>query len=438
MTGKELGYIAQAHAQRPPRRRRAVHQAVQRVARAARSAAARRCSRTRAPPRSRWRRSCATSGRATRSSCRRTRSSRPPTRSSCAAACPVFVDIRPDTLNIDETLIEAAITPRTRAIVAGALRRRRLRDGRDHGRSPRRHDLLVIEDAAQGLMSTYQRPAARRASATWRRCQLPRDQERHLAARAARCSSTTRASIERAEIIREKGTNRSQFFRGQVDKYTWVRHRLVVPARRDRRGVPLGADGGGRRDHRAPARDLADATTSAFAALEARRHACGGRSFPADCAHNAHMYYLLLPDLERQRPRFIEQPRRRGGIHAVFHYVPLHSSPAGRRSAAPAGRGARPTTPAIASCACRCGSASRSIRQGDRSRGRGHRRGPRRLGRRALPVRPMISIVIPAYRSRDSLPILIERIRDGPVRAGARVRGRRRRRLQPRRHLGGF
>ncbi len=136
-------------------------------------------------------------------------------------ATPVFVDIRPDTLNIDETQIEAAITPRTKAIVpvhyAGV--------GCEMDAImaiAERHGLLVIEDAAQGVMRRLQGPAARSHRRTSRRCQLPRDQERHLPAKAARCSSTTRGCVERAEIIWEKGTNRSQFFRGQVDKYTWV------------------------------------------------------------------------------------------------------------------------------------------------------------------------------------------------------------------------
>ena len=102
-------------------------------------------------------------------------------------AVPVFVDIRPDTLNLDERLIEAAITPRTQAIVAGALRRRRLRDGRDPGDRASATACSSIEDAAQGILGQLPRPPARLDRRIWRRCQLPRDEERHLAARAARC-----------------------------------------------------------------------------------------------------------------------------------------------------------------------------------------------------------------------------------------------------------
>ena len=152
---------------------------------------------------------------------RRSPSSRPRTRSCCAARVPVFVDIRPDTLNLDETLIEAAITPRTRAIVpvhyAGVgcemdaiVRRSRARRG-----------LLVIEDAAQGVMASYAGAAARRdrrisatSASTRPRTSSP--------AKAARCWSTTRAASSAPRSSARRAPTARSFFRGEVDKYTWV------------------------------------------------------------------------------------------------------------------------------------------------------------------------------------------------------------------------
>ena len=161
-------------------------------------------------------------------------------------ARPVFVDIRPDTLNLDESLVEAAITPRTRAIVpvhyAGVgCSMDAIMD------VARRHRLTVIEDAAQGLLARYR--------------DRPLGSIGHLAAISFHETKNVISGeggallinderfLERAEIVWEKGTDRGRFFRGQVDKYTWAGHRLVVPAERDHGGVSLGAARGQPRDH---------------------------------------------------------------------------------------------------------------------------------------------------------------------------------------------
>ena len=242
-------------------------------------------------------------------------------------AVPVFVDIRPDTLNIDETPIEAAITPRTQGDRGRPLRRRRLRDGRDHGRSPRRHGLLRHRGCRAGRHGELQRPAAGQHRRSWRRSASTR-RRTSSAARAGRCSSTTPRFVERAEIIREKGTNRSQFFRGQVDKYTWVDIGSSYLPERDRRGVPLGADGGAPKAITTRRLAIWERYHEAFAATRAQG-AVRRPIVPPHCRHNAHMYYLLLPSLEA-RTGLIERLKQKG-ILAVFHYVPLGDSPAGRR-----------------------------------------------------------------------------------------------------------
>lgn len=239
-------------------------------------------------------------------------------------AVPVFVDIREDTLNIDETLIEAAITERTRAIVvvhyAGvACEMDAVMEIAE------RHGLFVIEDAAQGVMSEYKgRPLGGIG---------------HLAAYSFHETKNVISGeggallindprfAERAEIIWEKGTNRSSFFRGEVDKYTWVDvGSSYLP------GELIAAFLWAQLTH-------AEAITEhrlkiwnryheAFAALEAegilRRPV-----IPSHCHHNAHMYYLLLESLEA-RSAFIASLKEHG-ILSVFHYVPLHLAPAGQR-----------------------------------------------------------------------------------------------------------
>lgn len=236
---------------------------------------------------------------------------------------PVFVDIRPDTLNIDETLIEAAITPRTKAIVpvhyAGvSCAMDRISD------IARQHGLLVIEDAAQAVLATYRgRPLGAFGQLG---CLSFHETKNIISGEGGALLVNDQGLAERAEIIREKGTNRSRFFRGQVDKYTWVDiGSSYLP------GEVISAF------LWAQIQEAHSITSRRLQAWE-RYHRCfetlerAGRVrrpvVPDECGHNAHMYYLLL-DSQEQRTRFIEHMKRHG-IACVFHYVPLHSSPCGQ------------------------------------------------------------------------------------------------------------
>lgn len=237
-------------------------------------------------------------------------------------AVPVFVDIRPDTLNIDETKIEAAITERTRAIVpvhyAGV--------GCEMDSImaiARRHGLLVIEDAAQGIMATYKgRPLG---SIGHLGCLSFHETKNIISGEGGALLVNDPALAERAEIIREKGTNRSQFFRGQVDKYTWVDvGSSYLPS--ELIAAFLWAQ-----------MEEADEITRRRLAIWSNYHQWlegperAGKLrrpvIPRECVHNAHMYYILLPDLAT-RTALIEALKRHD-IHPVFHYVPLHSAPSG-------------------------------------------------------------------------------------------------------------
>ncbi|ARZ73159.1 dTDP-4-amino-4,6-dideoxygalactose transaminase [Stenotrophomonas sp. WZN-1] len=239
-------------------------------------------------------------------------------------AVPVFVDIRSDTLNIDEALIEAAITPRTRAICvvhyAGvACEMDTIIE------IAQRHGLNVVEDAAQGIMSSYKGHALGTIG------QLGafsfHETKNVISGEGGALLCRDAAFGERAEIIREKGTNRSRFFRGQVDKYTWVDvGSSYLP------GEIIAAFLNAQLDdaEEITARRLAiwdryDAWAEPYEAAGQLRRPI----IPAECTHNAHMYYLLLPSLEA-RTAFIAGMRERG-VQTVFHYIPLHSSPAGDR-----------------------------------------------------------------------------------------------------------
>jgi dTDP-4-amino-4,6-dideoxygalactose transaminase len=239
-------------------------------------------------------------------------------------AVPVFVDIRPDTLNIDESKIEAAITERTKAIVpvhyagVGCEMDTIMAIARKYG-------LLVIEDAAQGVMASYKgRPLG---SIGHLGALSFHETKNVISGEGGALLVNDPRLAERAEIIREKGTNRSQFFRGQVDKYTWVDvGSSYLPS--ELIAAFLWAQ-----------LEEADAITRQRLALWATYHQWLSEAeksgivrrpiVPAHCAHNAHMYYLLMRDLDA-RTRFIARLKQ-ADIHPVFHYVPLHSSPAGRR-----------------------------------------------------------------------------------------------------------
>ncbi len=239
-------------------------------------------------------------------------------------AIPVFVDIRADTLNIDETLIEAAITPRTRAICvvhyAGV--------GCEMDAIiaiAARHHLPVIEDAAQGILSEYR---GRPLGSLGQLAALSFHETKNLiSGEGGALLVNDECFVERAEIIREKGTNRSQFFRGQVDKYTWVD---IGSSYLPGEIVAAFLTAQMEEAERITSERLAiwDLYHEAFADLEDQAK-LRRPYIPAHCRHNAHMYYLLLPDLN-ERTRFI-QALRENGVHPVFHYIPLHSSPAGRR-----------------------------------------------------------------------------------------------------------
>jgi dTDP-4-amino-4,6-dideoxygalactose transaminase len=237
---------------------------------------------------------------------------------------PVFVDIRPDTLNMDETRIRDAITPRTRAIVpvhyAGVSC-----DMDAIMAIAREHDLLVIEDAAQGVMASYRGRAL--GSIGHLGALSFHETKNIISGEGGALLVNDERFVERAEIIREKGTNRSQFFRGAVDKYTWMDvGSSYLPA--EIIAAFLWAQMQEADVMTARRLEIWELYHRGFAELE--RHGLVGRpGVPPGCAHNAHMYYLLLPSLAR-RSAFIDALKARG-IQAVFHYVPLHSSPMGRK-----------------------------------------------------------------------------------------------------------
>lgn len=240
-------------------------------------------------------------------------------------AVPVFVDVRPDTLNIDETKIEAAITERTRAIVpvhyAGV--------GCEMDAImaiARKHDLLVIEDAAQAVMASYK---GRALGSIGHMGTLSFHETKNIISGEGGALLVNSPGLsDRAEIVREKGTNRSQFFRGQVDKYTWVdKGSSYLP------GELISAFLWAQMEE-------ADAITQRRLKIWNTYHQWFEQAeqqerlrrpvVPEHCGHNAHMYYLILPSLQK-RTAFIEQMRERG-INCVFHYVPLHSAPAGQKN----------------------------------------------------------------------------------------------------------
>jgi dTDP-4-amino-4,6-dideoxygalactose transaminase len=239
-------------------------------------------------------------------------------------AIPVFVDIRPDTLNIDERLIEEAITPRTKAICvvhyAGVACEM---DAINAIAS--RHGLQVIEDAAQAIMSRYK---DRPLGAIGDLGALSFHETKNIISGeggALLCRDPKMA--ERAEIIREKGTNRSRFFRGQVDKYTWVDiGSSFLPGEVTAAFLVAQMEA---------ATEITDRRLALWDRYHrwAERHEAAGTLrrpvVPDHCAHNAHMYYLLLPSLV-SRTAFIAAMKERG-VGTVFHYIPLHSSPAGQR-----------------------------------------------------------------------------------------------------------
>jgi dTDP-4-amino-4,6-dideoxygalactose transaminase len=239
-------------------------------------------------------------------------------------AVPVFVDIRPDTLNIDEKLIEDAITHRTKAIVpvhyAGvACEMDVIMD------IARRHNLIVIEDAAQGIMSTYKGRSLGTIGDMG--CLSFHETKNIIAGEGGALLLNNPKLVQRAEIIREKGTNRSQFFRGQVDKYTWTDiGSSYLPG--EVIAAFLWAQLEEAHSITKKRLDIWDHYHAELASMEARG-SLRRPIVPLEHQHNAHMYYILLDSLD-SRTIAIDSLKNKG-ISAVFHYVPLHSSPAGER-----------------------------------------------------------------------------------------------------------
>ncbi len=239
-------------------------------------------------------------------------------------ARPVFVDIRSDTLNIDETALEEAITSRTRAIVA--VNYAGVACEMDAIASiARSRDLTVVEDAAQALGSMYHgRPAGSLGDIA---ALSFHETKNVIAGEGGALLLNDDRFAARAEIIREKGTNRSRFLRGQVDKYTWVDlGSSYVPS--DLTAAFLCAQMEEAHEITQRRRQVWSWYYERFGELE-RQGSVRRPIVPAGCQHNAHMFYLLVGDLAT-RTRLLAHLNE-NDVNAVFHYVPLHSSEAGRR-----------------------------------------------------------------------------------------------------------
>ena len=238
-------------------------------------------------------------------------------------AKPVFVDIRPDTLNIDENLVVSAITPRTKAIFpihyagVGCEMNRIMAVANGH-------KLLVVEDAAQGVNAFYEGRAL--GSIGQLGCYSFHETKNYICGEGGALCINDPALVERAEIIRDKGTNRQQFFRGAVDKYTWVDvGSSYVPSEICSAFLYgqlelLDAIAARRRE-------IYEFYRSRFEPLEAEGLLRMPR-LPENCTSNYHLFYILLPDMEARNA--LMDHLRANGIYAVFHYIPLHSSPMGQ------------------------------------------------------------------------------------------------------------
>ncbi|MDX9731941.1 MAG: dTDP-4-amino-4,6-dideoxygalactose transaminase [Bdellovibrionales bacterium] len=238
-------------------------------------------------------------------------------------AVPVFIDVRPDTLNLDENKIRAAITAKTKAIAvvhyAGVAAEMDtiLKIANEYG-------LRVIEDAAQGLMASYKGKALGTMGDFG--AMSFHETKNIVSGEGGALFIKDEHQAARAEVIREKGTNRSQFFRGQVDKYTWVDiGSSYLPS--DLLAALLLAQLERAEEITNQRRDIWNYYQSTFATLDAIG-VCRP-SPPSECAHNAHIYHLITRDLG-ERSALIDALKSTG-IQAPFHYVPLHSSPGGKK-----------------------------------------------------------------------------------------------------------
>lgn len=236
----------------------------------------------------------------------------------------VFVDIRPDTMNMDENLIEDAITERTKAIVpvhyAGvACEMDKMME------IARKHHLLVIEDAAQGIMASYKGQALGALGDFG--CFSFHETKNLSMGEGGALLIKDPKFIEEAEIIREKGTNRSKYYRGQIDKYTWVNYgSSYLPS--DMNAAYLWAQ-------LQMAQEITDARMARWNQYDALLKPLEERGIlelpviPEGCVHNAHMYYAKAKNIEERTALldFLKQ----NGILSVFHYIPLHGAPAGKK-----------------------------------------------------------------------------------------------------------
>ncbi|MCI9099280.1 MAG: dTDP-4-amino-4,6-dideoxygalactose transaminase [Lachnospiraceae bacterium] len=236
----------------------------------------------------------------------------------------VFTDIRPDTMNLDERLVEDAVTPRTRVILPVHYA------GVSCDMDPildiaHRHHLQVVEDAAQGIFSYYKDKALGGMGDYG--CLSFHETKNLTMGEGGALLFQKDQSLETAEIIREKGTNRSQFFRGQIDKYTWVDYgSSYLPS--ELNAAYLWGQFTMFREIQNDRMETWKFYHQAFQELELAGYLTRP-VIPSYARHNAHMYYLKLKDLDT-RTRFIAYLKERG-VMAVFHYVPLHSSPAGQK-----------------------------------------------------------------------------------------------------------
>lgn len=239
-------------------------------------------------------------------------------------ATPVFVDIRPDTMNIDETLIEDAITSKTKAIVpvhyAGVgCEMDTIMD------IARRHNLTVVEDAAQAIASTYKGKALGTFGDFG--CYSFHETKNISMGEGGALLIQNEDMIEPAEIIREKGTNRAIFFRGQIDKYTWVNYgSSYLPS--DMNAAYLWAQLENIDIIQKKRLSVWNRYREGLSELEKKEYIEFG-VIPDECTNNAHMFYIKVSDFET-RTELISYLKEKG-IMAVFHYVPLHSAPAGRK-----------------------------------------------------------------------------------------------------------
>ncbi len=236
----------------------------------------------------------------------------------------VFVDIRPDTQNIDEKLIEDAITDRTKVIVpvhyAGVgCEMDTIMD------IAKRHGLLVVEDAAQGVMSTYKGRAL--GSIGDYGCYSFHETKNYSMGEGGALLIKDEDKVDRAEVIREKGTDRSKFLKGVVDKYTWVdMGSSFLPS--EMNAAYLLAQ----LEEADMINDNRKASWNAYYEMLAPLAEEGRIELPVipeECEHNAHMFYIKVKDIEERSA--LASFLKENGILAVFHYVPLHSSPAGKK-----------------------------------------------------------------------------------------------------------